>query len=111
MNYTVMFLEEAEKDLRNIYNYIKNQFSLSLAQEIYVEIKYTILLLQNNIYLGQMIPQLEALGITNYRYLIVKNKNKIIYEIDEATKIIYIYLICNDRQDFESSLEKRLLHR
>lgn len=111
MSYTVMLLEDAEKDLKNIHSYIKNQFSRALANEIYINIKNNILLLQKNSYLGQIIPQLETLGMTNYRYLVVKNKNKIIYEIDESAKVIYIYLICNDRQDFDTILEKRLLQK
>lgn len=43
MTYTVMMLEDAEQDLRNIHSYIKSRFSEPLANEIYQRIRDRIL--------------------------------------------------------------------
>jgi plasmid stabilization system protein ParE len=111
VSYTVLVLDDAEHDLRNIHSYIQNQFSESLADEIYREIRDRILLLEDNPNLGTIIPQLEALGITNYRHMVVSKKNRVVYELDETHELIYVYLICNDRQDYEMVLRRRVLQR
>lgn len=111
MSYTVLILDDAEHDLWNIHSYIQYQFSESLADEIYREIRDGILLLEENPNLGTIIPQLAALGINNYRHMLVLKKNWVIYELDETHELIYVYLVCNDRQDYETVLRRRVLQR
>jgi plasmid stabilization system protein ParE len=109
MTYKVMFLEYAERDLRTIHAYIANQFSETLAKRVYSEIRDAVLLLEDNPNLGHMIPQLSKLGVTDYRYMVIGKRNKVVYELDVRKKYIYIYLICNDRQDFDAVFAKRML--
>lgn len=109
MSYTVLILDGAEHDLRDIHAYIQNQFSESLADEIYQEIRDGILLLEDNPDLGTVIPQLAALGMINYRHMVVLKKNRVVYELDRTRELIYVYLICNDRQDYETVLRRRVL--
>ena len=104
-----MFLDYAEHDLRNIRAYIAIQFSETLAKKVYTEIRDSILLLEDNPSLGHMIPQLSKLGMTDYRYRVIGKRNKVVYQIDARKKHIYIYLICNERQDFDAAFTKRML--
>ena len=72
MSYTVYMLDDAEEDLWNIHTYIKNQFSKPLADKIYVGIRDSILMLETNPLLGATIPQLAALGMTQWRQMVVR---------------------------------------
>lgn len=107
--YTVFLLDDAEQDLWGIYTYIGYQFSESLAREIYQEIRDQILLLEDNPNLGHKVPQLAALGMVNYRQMVVLGKNRIVYEIDKTRARIYVYLICNERQNYDAVLRNRIL--
>ncbi len=109
MSATVLLLDDAEQDLRNIHATIKNRFSDRLANEIYREIRDAILLLEENPYLGTVIDQLAALGMTNYRQMVVMQKNRVVYELDQKNALIYVYLICNERQDYDAVLRRRIL--
>ena len=104
-----MFLEYAEHDLRNIHAYVESQFSQKLANKVYTDIRDTILLLENNPNLGHTVPQLSTLGLSDFRYLIVAKRNKVVYQVDSKKKQIYVYLICNERQAFEAAFAKRML--
>lgn len=111
MSYTVMFLEYAEHDLQNLHAYVEGQFSRKLANKVYTDIRDAILLLENNPNLGHTVPQLSKLGMSDFRYLIVEKRNKVVYQIDSKKQHIYVYLICNERQDFEAALTARMLER
>jgi toxin ParE1/3/4 len=109
VSYVVLILDDAEHDLWHIHSYIQNQFSESLADEIYQETRDGILLLEDNPNPGTIIPQLAALGMNNYRHMVVMKKNRVVYELDKTHELIYVYLICNDRQDYETVLRRRVL--
>ncbi len=109
MSHMVLFLEYAEHDLRNIHAHVESQFSVALANEVYVAIRDAILRLEDNPNLGRVIPELSKLGMTDYRCLVVEKRNKVVYQIDAGKKHVYIYLICGERQDFDAALAKRLL--
>jgi plasmid stabilization system protein ParE len=109
MSYTVMFLEDAERDLRNIHAYVAGQFSEKLANKIYTDIRDAILRLEDNPLLGHTIPQIAHLGMTDFRQIVVEKRNKVIYQIDTGKKRLYIYFICSDRQDFDTALAARML--
>ena len=108
MSYTVYILGDAEEDLRRIHAYIQNQFSATLANEIYLTIRDSILMLEENPFLGAEIPELAALGMTHWRQMVVAKKNRIVYEIEKSRQHIYVYLICTERQDYESFLQRRI---
>jgi plasmid stabilization system protein ParE len=109
VSYTVLILDDAEDDLWNIHAYIQSQFSKPLADKIYQEIRDGILLLEDKPNLGTVIPQLAALGMNGYRHMVVLKKNRVVYELDKENKRIYVCLICNDRQDYETVLRRRVL--
>jgi plasmid stabilization system protein ParE len=109
MSHTVLFLEYAEQDLRNIHTHVEDQFSAAIANQVYIAIRDAILRLEDNPSLGRGIPELSKLGMTGYRCLVVEKRNKVVYQIDAGKKHIYVYLICGEREDFDAVLARRLL--
>ncbi len=109
MSFTVMLLEDAEQDLIDIHAYIQNRFSASLANEIYQQIRDDILMLEENPNLGTMIPQLAELGMHQFCHMVVMKKNRVVYEIDMANQLIYVFLVCTERQDYDSVLRRRIM--
>jgi plasmid stabilization system protein ParE len=107
----VYILDDAEEDLRGIHTYITNQFSEALANNIYIDIRDNILMLEENPLLGMPIPQLMTLGMTNWRQMVVMGKNKIVYEIEKNRQHIYVYLICTERQDYDAFLQRRIFQK
>jgi plasmid stabilization system protein ParE len=109
MSFTVLMLDDAEQDLLDIHAYIQNRFSEFLANEIYQEIRDGILMLEDNPHLGTTIPQLAALGMINFRHMVVMQKNRVVYEMDVPNQLIYVFLVCTERQDYDSVLRKRIM--
>jgi plasmid stabilization system protein ParE len=109
MSYTVFFVDLAEQDLQRLRRYVMEKFSEEAGNEVYTKVRDAILGLENNPNLGRLIPELETLGLNSHRYMLVEKKNKVIFEVIEPQKEIYIYLICQDRENFNSVLIKRLL--
>lgn len=85
------------------------KFSEKTVNEVFTKVRDAIIGLEENPDLGRSIPGLESLGLDNYRYMFVEKKNKIIFEIVEPEKAIFITLLCQDRDDFDAVLTKRLL--
>lgn len=111
MSYDVFILDDAEQDLLNIHAYIQHQFSASSANEIYQEIRDGILLLETYPELGSVIPQLAALGMTDFRHMVIMHKNKVVYELDKKNSRIFVYLICTERQDYDAVIQARIFRQ
>ena len=109
MSYTVFFTGFAEQDLQRLRRYVIAKFSEETGNRVYTKVRDAIIGLEENPDLGRSIPDLESLGLNNYRYMLVEKKNKVIFEIVEPEKAIYITLICQDREDFGTVLVRRLL--
>lgn len=109
MTYQVEVLDEAAEDLWQIYGYIIEQFGDTVATQKYKNIRDGILRLEENPELGTAIPQLVRLGMTNYRHMIVEKLNRVVYEINETYRIIYVHIICSTRRDFDAVLHSRLI--
>ena len=111
MSYTVFVLDDAEEDLWGIHAYIKNQFSETLANDIYIDIRDSILMLEKNPHLGTVVPQLAVLGMTQWRQKVVMEKNKVVYEVEKNPQHIYVYMICTEQQDYDAFLQRRIFRR
>lgn len=70
------------------------KFSEEAGTEVYAKVRDAILGLENDPHLGRLIPELEMLGLNSHRYMLVEKKNKVIFEVIEPKKEIYIFLIC-----------------
>lgn len=67
-------------------------------------------MLEENPNLGSVIPQLAELGMNQFRHMVVMKKSRIVYEIDSANQLIYVFLICAERQDYDAVLRRRIMH-
>ena len=106
MPYNIVLLHQAEHDLIELKKYITENFSSTIWQTSYKNIKKSIRALQLLPDSGGIPIELHDLNLTQYRQ-IISGKNRIIYELKET--MIYIHIICDVRQDLVDVLFKRLL--
>lgn len=109
MTYRVKLLNDAQSEIKYLYAYLESKFGEDTAKEKYGQIKSTIALLKTSPSLGTPIPELAGLGYDHYIQLLIGNLNKIVYEINDTDKRIYVHIFCSTRQDFETVLRLRLL--
>jgi toxin ParE1/3/4 len=102
----VVILDSAEQDLKDIRSYVVKNFSHPAWQKAYSKLKESIRNLATFPLLGAVPPELEALGMDQYRQ-IVSGMNRIIYE--PRTDAVYIYMIVDARRDLETLLMQRLI--
>ncbi|AAO90188.1 type II toxin-antitoxin system RelE/ParE family toxin [Coxiella burnetii] len=105
MNYKVVFLQQAQLDLKELKNYMINNFSKRTWCTRYEKIKKIIHTPKLFPDAGSIPPELETLNLNQYRQAI-SGKNRIIYELKES--IVYIHIICDVRKDMKSLLLRRL---
>lgn len=110
MTYRVVMLKSAQEELRQLHsNYLVPNFGTKVAKEKYRLIKQSIELLKSNPCMGRPVPELIETGFEHFRQMVVEELNKIIYQIDDEKKVVYIHVFCSTRQDFETILRNRLL--
>jgi len=103
--YKIIWSKSAKEDLKNIIFFIKKD-STFLAQEVYNQIKAEC---QNLYFMPErkrVVPELQALGIVNYRELIYK-KWRVIFKISD--KSVNVVMVLDARRDIEDLLFQRLL--
>lgn len=106
MDYKIFIVSDAEKDIIEIYNYVLNSDCLENAEYLLnkiEEICFSLMGLPNR---GHTPPELEQLGIYNYKEIHFK-PYRIIYEIVEIT--VFIHCVLDGRRSSQELLEKRLL--
>jgi plasmid stabilization system protein ParE len=105
--YDVKWADIAEKDLKNIIEYIADDSSLN-AQKVFKKVKVK----ASSLYFfpdrGRLVPELKNQGILQYRELI-HSPWRIIYRISENT--VYVLSILDARRNIEDILLKRLLNQ
>lgn len=100
------FLQQAEDDIKELKNYIISNFSQDIWKLTYEKIKKAVNSLKIFPQTGSVLPELENLGMNQYRQ-IISDANRIIYEIRQD--MIYIHIICDTRREMKSLLMTRLL--
>ena len=104
--YTVNWTEDAVSDFNNIIDYIFRENKTN-AKSTYLAIKEQCQDLDYFPLRGRVVPELEALGFTNYREIIYK-RWRIIYSVEN--KNVYLLLILDSRQDIQEQLMYRILN-
>ena len=103
----IYWTEAASLDLEEIIDYIY-QDRKSVALKIYKEIKQLALSLKTNARRNRIVPDLQNIGITNYRELIYK-VYRIIYKLEADT--VYVIAVIDSRRDFETLIFNRLIRQ
>ncbi len=106
MNYRVKILQEAEEDIFDIYRYIFCSDSPNHADYVFEKLEEAITSLQQLPEPGRTPPELEWIGVKNYREIHFK-PYRIIYDIESAN--VFIHGVLDGRRDLQQLLEKRFL--
>jgi toxin ParE1/3/4 len=104
--FEVLLLENAEKDIDGIYRYVKRHDSEEKAERLSQNIEQVILSLQTSPVRGHYPPELERLGVLEYREVFFK-PYRIIYEVEGGS--VFIHCVLDGRRDLRDILQQRLL--
>jgi plasmid stabilization system protein ParE len=104
-SYKVFWTNEAALDLNDIVDYI-SQDKLSAAVSFYKAIRSKCLLLKNIPERYRVVPELQDLGISNYRE-IIHSPYRVIYKLTNYS--VYIIAVVDSRRDFEAFIYSRIL--
>ena len=98
MEYRIIRTDKADELIHNIILYVAEQFGNDVALEKLDELEAAVLSLGNNPYLGIQ-PRYSILRRQGYLVLITR-KDMIFYKVNEADKIVTIYAVVDQRQDY-----------
>jgi len=104
--FSVYILENAEMDIDGLYAYVKRNDSEEKAEQLFLNIEQTTRSLQTLPLRGHYPPELERLGILEYREIFFK-PYRIIYEV--IGESVFIHCISDGRRDLQDILQSRLL--
>ncbi|MBL6995354.1 type II toxin-antitoxin system RelE/ParE family toxin [Desulfobacula sp.] len=106
MKYNVYVISDAEKDLFEIYDYIKKSGYPQNAGIIFSEIETACQNLSFSPEKGHYPPELQRIDVHEYREIHVK-VYRIIYQIIESD--VFIHCILDGRRDIPDILQQRNL--
>ena len=100
MKYKVIRTDTADALIRNIVLYIAEKFGNETALEKLNDLEASILAFGDNTYIG-MEPRYTVLKRQGYKVLILE-KDLVFYKIDDERKVITVYAVVDQRQDYLS---------
>ena len=100
MNYKVERTDTADSLIRNIVLFVAENFGNDVALEKLDYMEESMMSLGNNPYLGVK-PKYNVLKRQGYLVLILE-KNLVFYKVDDAKKLVTIYAVVDQRQDYMS---------
>ena len=106
MNFKVYIIEDAEQDIVDIYDYIALADSIEKAKYVLQNIEEKCLSLSNLPNRGHIPPELERVGIFEYREIHFK-PYRIIYQVIDLK--VYVHCVLDGRRELQKLLENRLL--
>jgi len=106
MLYRVLFSEDAEKDVEDLYRFIAGRDGIETAERILSELEAAAGSLTDMPARGNVPKELVSVGLTEYRELHHKPW-RMIYRIMGSD--VVIYCVADGRRDMQSFLERRLL--
>ncbi len=104
--YRVRIIEDAEHDLIDIYRYIARHDSVENAEYVLEQLESLCSRLTELPERGHTPPELDRIGITNYREVNFK-PYRVIYEV--IRQDVFIHCILDGRRDMTTLLERRLI--
>ena len=106
MNFEVFLIDDAEKDLFEIFNYMFQNDSPDNADHVYSEITKTILNLNQMPERGHKPKEFDRIGVQDYLEIFFK-PYRIIYQI--KNREVYVHCVLDGGRDLEDLLQRRLL--
>ncbi len=102
MKYKVIRTDTADTLIRKIVLHVAQNFGSEIALKKLEELENSINSLESNPYLGEE-PRYPVLRRQGYKVLILE-KDIVFYKVDEDKKIVTIYAVVDQRQDYLSIL-------
>lgn len=106
MNYKIYIIADAEEDIISIYKYVAINDSVQKAEILLKSIEERISNLSELANRGHIPPELERVGVYEYREIHFK-PYRIIYQIIDYN--IYVHCVLDSRRELEDLLQERLL--
>lgn len=106
MRFTVHLVEDAEKDLLDIYQYIAMNDSVEQADTLLDHIEETVQKIETFPLRGHIPPELERIGVFDFKEIHYK-PFRIIYEIRKSE--VFVHCVLDGRRDLQELLQKRVL--
>jgi toxin ParE1/3/4 len=106
LKYQVFITGDAEQDTLDLYDYISSSDSKESADYVYKNIKQNCVGLIDFPLKGHYPPELERIGITEYREIHFK-LYRIIYQVTGDK--VFVHCVFDGRRDLQEILERRLL--
>ncbi len=104
--FRVRLAEDAEQDLVDIYRYVATHDSAEKAAYVLEQLETLCARLANLPLRGHIPPELDRIGVTNYREVHFK-PYRVIYEV--IGQDVFVHCVLDGRRDMQSLLERRLL--
>lgn len=106
MSYHVLFAEETERDIEDLYRFTARRDGAETAERILTEIESACTDLAEFPARGNNPKELTSIGLTGYRELHHKPR-RMIYRII-GTDVV-VYCVADGRRDVQAFLERRLI--
>lgn len=106
MTFNVYLIKDAEKDLFDIYRYVSQNDSIGHANNLIDKLEKTILKLEKMPDRGHIPPELERIGVLEFREVFYK-PYRIIYQTIGDN--VYVHCILDGRRDMQDMLQQRVL--
>ena len=108
MTFKVHIISDAEEDIFSIYQYVLMNDSAESAEYLLRKIEEKCLSLREYPNRGHVPPELERIGVYNYREIHFK-PYRIIYEVIKLN--VFVHCVLDGRRSLQDLLEMRLLKR
>jgi toxin ParE1/3/4 len=106
MKYSIHLVKDAESDLVDIYRYVAQNDSVGNADRLLDKLERTIMGLETMPSRGNFPPELERIGVLDFREVFFK-PYRIIYQVIKAS--IYVHCVLDGRRDLQDLLQQRVL--
>ena len=106
MKYKVYLVENAELDILEMYSYVAENDSVEAADRLLDNIEKTIMKLESLPERGHFPPELERIGVLEYREIFYR-PYRIIYHIIKSE--VSVHCVLDGRRDLQDILQRRVL--
>ena len=106
MKFTVYLVLDAKNDLLDIYRYVSQNDSVEKANRLIDNLEKTIMKLETMPLRGHYPPELERIGVLEFREVFYK-PYRIIYQVIKSN--VYVHCVLDGRRDLQDLLQQRLL--
>lgn len=106
MKFVVYLIEDAERDLSDIYQYVDLNNSAEQADRLLQHLEETVQKLETFPLRSHVPPELEQISVYNFREIHYK-PYRIIYEIRKTE--VFVHCVLDGRRDLQEILQNKVL--